>query len=214
MSSNGDSERYVLSPGGQDLAITSNDGRLSIWDVSVGQLKHEFVPSAHLSASCTCLTWMPISSGPSTPKSSRSVRAVCARVNILNVLILFIRSESAKPPRPSLNGSFCNTRSDTIALGTTTGSVLIYSLKTGDVVIHLHKKTAPHKDRVNDIVSSSHRVFLSSSFNPFFRRFGTPAEVKIFSRFQRRFHLQHERQKIRYFGSSSRAAANRTESSP
>ena len=47
-----------MSPGGSDLAVTSQDGRLTVWD-ALGRLKHELVPSAHLASTATCLAWMP-----------------------------------------------------------------------------------------------------------------------------------------------------------
>lgn len=43
-------------------------------------------------------------------------------------------------------------RSDVIAVGTSSGSVLIYSLKTGDITAQFAADKA-HSDRINDIVS-------------------------------------------------------------
>ncbi len=43
-------------------------------------------------------------------------------------------------------------RSDVIAVGTSSGSVLIYSLKTGDVTAQFAADKA-HADRINDVVS-------------------------------------------------------------
>ena len=43
-------------------------------------------------------------------------------------------------------------RSDTIALGTSSGSILIYSLKSGDITSNFSKESS-HNGRVNDIVS-------------------------------------------------------------
>ena len=43
-------------------------------------------------------------------------------------------------------------RSDVIAVGTSSGSVLIYSLKTGDITSQFAADKA-HCDRINDIVS-------------------------------------------------------------
>ena len=51
-----------------------------------------------------------------------------------------------------VTGSSDNRRSDTIALGTSSGSILIYSLKTGDVTSQYSKESA-HNGRVNEIVS-------------------------------------------------------------
>ena len=71
-----------------------------------------------------------------------------------------------KTSTSSLNGSTVSgspqisdksRNSDALALGTASGSVLIFSLKSGDVSVHLAKKNAPHKDQVNGIVSSSIR---------------------------------------------------------
>ena len=44
-------------------------------------------------------------------------------------------------------------RSDTIALGTSSGSILIYSLKSGDITSSFSKESS-HNGRVNDIVST------------------------------------------------------------
>lgn len=127
-------ECYSLSPGSiADLAVTSHDGRLSIWDGRLdGRLKHEFVPSAHLASTASCLAWM-----PNTPARNR------------------------KTSTSSLNGSnspkvgSAERSSDAIAIGTTSGSILVFSLKTGDVTVNLNKKNAPHKDRVNGMAWSS-----------------------------------------------------------
>ena len=54
------SEKFSFSPNCQDWALTTHDGRLAIWDSETGQIKQEFIPSAHLSSACTCLAWMPI----------------------------------------------------------------------------------------------------------------------------------------------------------
>jgi U3 small nucleolar RNA-associated protein 5 len=53
------SEKFAFSPNCQDWALTTHDGRLSIWDSDTGRIKQEFIPSAHLSSACTCLAWMP-----------------------------------------------------------------------------------------------------------------------------------------------------------
>ena len=39
------------------FAYSSPDGRLKIWDTDSGTLKQEYVPSSHLSAAATCLSW-------------------------------------------------------------------------------------------------------------------------------------------------------------
>ena len=53
-------EKLKFSPTGQELAITTHDGRMTIWDAQTRQIKHQYIPSKHLSAVCTCLSWMPL----------------------------------------------------------------------------------------------------------------------------------------------------------
>ena len=59
-----------------------------------------------------------------------------------------------------LHGSSENRRSDVIALGTSSGSILIYSLKTGDITSQFSKETA-HNGRVNDIVSCKFYLYFN-----------------------------------------------------
>ena len=60
-------EKFKFSPAGQELAITTHDGRMSVWDAQTSQIKHQYIPSKHLSAVCTCLSWMPLKENSSTP---------------------------------------------------------------------------------------------------------------------------------------------------
>ena len=46
-----------FSPNGEYFAYSSPDGTLKIWETVTGILKQEYTPSAHLSATCTCLSW-------------------------------------------------------------------------------------------------------------------------------------------------------------
>lgn len=41
------------------LAVCAQDGRLRIWNADSRALHREYVPSAHLSATCTCIAWGP-----------------------------------------------------------------------------------------------------------------------------------------------------------
>ncbi len=43
----------------QFLGLCAQDGRLRIWNTDSKTLQQEYVPSAHLSAACTCATWGP-----------------------------------------------------------------------------------------------------------------------------------------------------------
>ena len=50
----------VFSPQSrQYLALCAQDGRLRIWNTDSKTLHQEYVPSAHLSATCTCIAWGP-----------------------------------------------------------------------------------------------------------------------------------------------------------
>lgn len=50
----------VFSPKSrQFLALCAQDGRLRIWNTDSKTLHQEYVPSAHLSATCTCIAWGP-----------------------------------------------------------------------------------------------------------------------------------------------------------
>ncbi|XP_052009650.1 WD repeat-containing protein 43-like [Xyrauchen texanus] len=89
----------------QFLALCAQDGRLRIWNTDSKTLQQEFVPSAHLSAACTCVTWGPCRTAQEVPQRKR--RKCEAR-------------QAAE-------------QSDLLALGTGAGSVLIYSTVKGDL---------------------------------------------------------------------------------
>ncbi|KAL1257852.1 hypothetical protein QQF64_011096 [Cirrhinus molitorella] len=89
----------------QFLALCAQDGRLRIWNTDSKTLQQEYVPSAHLSAACTCMTWGP----------SRAVQEVPQRKR-----------------RKCESGSAVE-QSDLLALGTAAGTVLIYSTVKGDL---------------------------------------------------------------------------------
>ena len=46
-----------FSPNGELYAYYSPDGVLKVWKSISGDLIHEFIPTAHLSAVFTCLSW-------------------------------------------------------------------------------------------------------------------------------------------------------------
>jgi len=48
-----------VSSDGEYLAISGADGVLKLWETSTGSLSQEYVPTSHLSATCTCLSWGP-----------------------------------------------------------------------------------------------------------------------------------------------------------
>lgn len=43
----------------QYLALCAQDGRLRVWKTDSKTLHQEYVPSAHLSATCICIAWGP-----------------------------------------------------------------------------------------------------------------------------------------------------------
>ncbi|XP_052001412.1 WD repeat-containing protein 43-like [Xyrauchen texanus] len=90
----------------QFLALCAQDGRLRIWNTNSITLQQEYVPSAHLSAACTCVTWGPCRSAQDVPQ--RRKRRKCEA------------GQAAE-------------QSDLLALGTAAGSVLIYSTLKGDL---------------------------------------------------------------------------------
>lgn len=53
------------------LALSGPDGRLRVWETASSRLHHEYVPSAHLSAACTCLAWAPPGVGGGRPPPSK-----------------------------------------------------------------------------------------------------------------------------------------------
>lgn len=54
-----DTQLATFSLDGRYLAFCGADGRLKVWETTTGLLKQEYTPSSHLTASCTCLSWMP-----------------------------------------------------------------------------------------------------------------------------------------------------------
>jgi len=45
-----------------NLAVSTVDGPLRLWDSSTGKLLSEYLHRSHLTAVCTCLKWKPSSS--------------------------------------------------------------------------------------------------------------------------------------------------------
>ncbi|KAM8915042.1 WD repeat-containing protein 43 [Spinachia spinachia] len=90
----------------QYLALCAQDGRLRIWNTDSKTIHQEYVPSAHLSATCICIAWGPcrtVKEGPQRKK--RKSEAVLVEE-----------------------------KADLLAMGTAAGSVLIYSTVKG--VLH------------------------------------------------------------------------------
>ncbi|XP_061599370.1 WD repeat-containing protein 43 [Cololabis saira] len=94
----------VFSPKSrQYLALCAQDGRLRIWNTDSKTLQQEYVPSAHLSATCTCICWGPCRSVKEGPQRKKR------------------KSEAVHVEE----------KADLLAMGTAAGSVLIYSTAKG-----------------------------------------------------------------------------------
>ncbi|XP_074517454.1 WD repeat-containing protein 43 [Sebastes fasciatus] len=94
----------VFSPKSrQYLALCAQDGRLRIWNTDSKTLHQEFVPSAHLSATCVCIAWGPCRTVKEGPQRKKR------------------KSEPGQVEE----------KADLLAMGTAAGSVLIYSTAKG-----------------------------------------------------------------------------------
>ncbi|XP_063039614.1 WD repeat-containing protein 43 [Engraulis encrasicolus] len=87
----------------QYLALCAQDGRLRIWNTDSKTLHQEYVPSAHLSATCTCIAWGPCRTAKEGPQRKKR------------------KSEAGQLTEAP----------DLVALGTAAGSILIYSTVKG-----------------------------------------------------------------------------------
>ncbi|CAL9686203.1 unnamed protein product [Knipowitschia caucasica] len=94
----------VFSPKSrQYLALCAQDGRLRVWNTDNKTLQQEYVPSAHLSATCTCISWGPCRTAKEGPQRKKR------------------KSEAVQVEE----------RADLLAMGTAAGTVLIYSTVKG-----------------------------------------------------------------------------------
>ncbi|KAF7664433.1 hypothetical protein LDENG_00176400 [Lucifuga dentata] len=94
----------VFSPKSrQYLALCAQDGRLRVWNTDSKTLHQEYVPSAHLSASCSCIAWGPCRTVKEGPQRKKR------------------KSEAGQVEK----------KADLLAMGTAAGTVLIYSTVKG-----------------------------------------------------------------------------------
>ncbi|CAB1421378.1 unnamed protein product [Pleuronectes platessa] len=94
----------AFSPKSQQyLALCAQDGRLRIWSTDSKTLHQEYVPSAHLSATCTCIAWGPCRTAKEGPTRKKR------------------KSEAVQVEQ----------KADLLAMGTAAGTVLIYSATKG-----------------------------------------------------------------------------------
>ena len=57
-----DGQAFDVKHDGSEVAYCATDGVIRVWEVETLKLKNEFLPNAHLSATCTCLNWRPVKS--------------------------------------------------------------------------------------------------------------------------------------------------------
>lgn len=96
----------AFSPRSRDsLAISSVDGRIQVWDTRGAGLKREYVPSAHLSATCTCLAWAP----------ARGIQ------------------DAHQKKRRKSEATNKDEKYDLLTIGTATGAILLYNIVKGEL---------------------------------------------------------------------------------
>lgn len=123
----------AFSSSGEYCIFSSPDGVLKLWETSTSKLKQQYTPSSHLTAICTCLSWGPsqyIETSSSTKKKKR-------------------RSSVSEPSK----------QEDIVAIGTSSGSILLYSIIKADIQAQLDKG---HSDSVNDLCWDEERGYLYS----------------------------------------------------
>ncbi|RNA01364.1 WD repeat-containing 43-like [Brachionus plicatilis] len=121
-----------VSSNGDCIAICTPDGVIKFYDTLTSNLKLEYSASSHLQAGCSCLVWSKLK------RVLNSSTANAKQKKLKTNSDLKIRSIEKE-----LNDL------DLVALGTTDGSVLIYSLSKTS--LHTHLKEGGHSDKVNDI---------------------------------------------------------------
>uniref|UniRef100_A0A452V2M3 WD repeat-containing protein 43 n=1 Tax=Ursus maritimus TaxID=29073 RepID=A0A452V2M3_URSMA len=104
------------------FALASADGLLRVWETANNRLHQEYVPSAHLSGTCTCLAWAP------------------ARLQA---------KESPQRKKRKSEAIGTSNQIDLLALGTAVGSILLYSTVKGE--LHSKLISGGHDNKVNCI---------------------------------------------------------------
>jgi len=108
----------AFSWNGQLFANLSSDGRLKLWECESGTAKQEYILPSHLAAVCTCLVW-----APSKPTEQGTTRSKRKRKSVASETV----------------------GSDVIALGTASGTILLYSSHRCEVV---HTLTGEHSEKI------------------------------------------------------------------
>lgn len=117
------------SSNGSCVAFCTSDGVVKFYDSLTSQLKHEYSSSTHLQAGCTCLQWSKRNRKNPPP----------------------VKSKKSKTSKDSSVTSIENELSDLdlIAIGTSQGSILLYSLTKA--ALHSEYAKDGHVEKVNGI---------------------------------------------------------------
>ncbi|KAI8433564.1 hypothetical protein MSG28_015587 [Choristoneura fumiferana] len=107
----------AFSEDGKYYSAISQDGRLRIWDTETNTLKQEYTPDLHLTSPPSCVQWITVGTSAVTPQKGKRRSSVSAQ------------------------------ETQCIALGTTSGKILIYSVAKAKVETVLEEKLGPIQDR-------------------------------------------------------------------
>uniref|UniRef100_F7BD58 WD repeat domain 43 n=1 Tax=Ornithorhynchus anatinus TaxID=9258 RepID=F7BD58_ORNAN len=112
----------AFSPRGRAfLALAGADGHLRVWETATSRQHQDYVPSAHLSATCTCLAWAP-------PR--------------------LVAKEGPQRKKRKSEAVVTSDQVDLLAIGTAVGTILLYSTAKGE--LH-SKLGDGHTNKVNCI---------------------------------------------------------------
>ncbi|KAF6214158.1 hypothetical protein GE061_008897 [Apolygus lucorum] len=120
----------VFSDSGANLAYCGTDGKLSIWEVNTGVLKQEYVPSLHLRSPCTSLSWISLNNNAA--------------------------NSAWKSRKRKLDSGLVNL----IVIGTSNGTIALYSIAEGKVVSTLQ---GGHSSSINSTSFSTEKGLFSAS---------------------------------------------------
>ena len=128
-----------ISSHGDTVALCTPDGVIKFYDTLTSALKQEYSPSAHLHATCTCLSWPKFKKSETTTTTTTTTNAKQKKAKVTSA------AEQQSSIQNELNDL------NLIAIGTSEGSILLYSLTKGDLHSQLD---GGHTDRVTDLAWS------------------------------------------------------------
>lgn len=122
-----------VSSNGDCVALCTPDGVIKFYDTLTSNLKLEYSSSTHLQAGCSCLAWSTLKrqTNPTTNTNTKQKKQKTTTADTNNSL------------QNELNDL------DLIAIGTSQGAILLYSLSKAS--LHTQLVDGGHSDKVNDI---------------------------------------------------------------